>query len=128
MRLEKSDVTYELHEQDEWYSGTIREVEESQYADNEPSLKFKVRLDGEEDDAWVFTSQKYSDFPTKLWKLAEAVLGSAPDVLDTEQLIDHRLDLMFKHEERDGRTRERVDRFRPCKTVLETVPASPTPF
>ena len=74
MYIEKTE-SYELHQPDEWYSGVIVGVEENQYGDNEPSFKFLIELDGEERDTWLFTSQKYSDFPSKLWKLAEDTTG-----------------------------------------------------
>lgn len=77
-----------------------------------------IELDGEDRDTWLFTSQKYSDFPSKLWKLAEALLGDAPtEGVDTDAFVSKRIDVVFKHEDHDGKTREKVDRFRSTKTT-----------
>ena len=126
MYIEKTE-SYELHQPDDWYSGVIVGVEESQYGENEPSFKFMIELDGEDRDTWLFTSQKYSDFPSKLWKLAEALLGEAPpEGVDTDAFINKRIDVMFKHQDDDGKTREKVDRFR--ATRAKTDDALEAPF
>ena len=121
--VEQTETIFELHEPDEWYAGTIKGVEETQFGDQDPGFKFLIRCDGDDRDSWLFTSQKYSDFPSKLWMLAEAMLGSAPERLDTDDLIGRRIDIMFAHGENDGKTKERIDRFRASKTA----PAEPLP-
>ncbi len=125
MFIEKTEG-YELHEPDEWYSGVIVGVEDNQYGEKEPSFKFMIELDGEDRDTWLFTSQKYSDFPSKLWQLAEAVLGQAPpEGIDTDVFVGKRIDVMFRHEDHDGRTREKVDRFRATRTTSDDDLAPP---
>ena len=121
MYIEKTEASYELHRPDDWYSGVILGVEENQYGDNEPSFKFLIELDGEDRDIWLFTSQKY--FRSKLWKLAETLVGDAPtEGIDTDVFISKRIDVMFRHEDHDGKTREKVDRFRATRTTTDEAP------
>ena len=55
--------------------------------------------------------------------LDEALLGEAPpEGVDTDAFISKRIDVMFRHEDHDGKTREKVDRFRAAKTAAKTTP------
>jgi hypothetical protein len=116
---------FELHEPDEWYDGTIRDIEETdgQWG---PGLKFIIELDGETDrdgnprEQWAFCSQKLSK-RSKLYGWAKG-LGWDPDddTLDLTEYVDTRCQVMFEHAEgfdTDGNavTRDKVVKVRKGK-------------
>ena len=117
----KESGGFDLHEEDEWYVGTIVDIEELPDGQFGPGLKFIINLDGEtfDDgkprDTWAFCSQNLSP-RSKLGKWIKGILGELPpagQVFDLGQLIGARVKTMFEHvpgmtPEGDPVTRERV--------------------
>lgn len=102
----KETSGFDLHEENEWYEGTITDIEETdgQYG---PGYKFIINLDGEtfDDgnarDTWAFCSQTLSP-RSKLYKWAKGILGEAAmpaagEPFDLGQLIGARIKAMFEH-------------------------------
>lgn len=97
---------FELHEQDEWFDGTITSIEETNDGQWGPGLKWIVEIDGDtyqtddgqefQRETWAFCSQKLSR-RSKLYGWAKA-LGWDPDseTIDLEDYIDARCQVMFE--------------------------------
>lgn len=132
---------FELHEESEWYEGTITSIEEAEDRGFGPGLKWIINLDGETDaisgeprDTWAFSSQKLSP-RSKLYKWARGVLGEAAmpaagGTLNLASIIGARVKVIFEHtpgtdENGNAVTRERVATIKTAGTT--TAPAVETP-
>lgn len=99
---------FELHEEGEFYEGTLTSIEEAEDRGFGPGLKWIINLDGETDaisglprDTWAFSSQKLSP-RSKLYKWAKGVLGEAAlpapgGTLDLGSIVGARVKIMFEH-------------------------------
>jgi hypothetical protein len=133
---------FELHEENEFYEGTITSIEEAEDRGFGPGLKWIINLDGETDaisgeprDTWAFCSQKLSP-RSKLYKWARGVLGeagmpAAGGTLDLTSIIGARVKVMFEQvpgtdENGNAVTRERVVAIKTSSTAAP-VAATPAP-
>lgn len=128
----KESGGFDLHEEDEWYVGTIVDIEELPDGQYGPGLKFIINLDGEtfDDgkprDTWAFCSQNLSP-RSKLGKWIKGIVGDLPaagQVFDLGTLIGARVKVMFEHvpgmtADGDPITREKVVAI---KTAGQTQP------
>lgn len=119
----KESGGFDLHEEGEWYTGTVVDIEDLPDGQYGPGLKFIINLDGEtfDDgkprDTWAFCSQNLSP-RSKLYKWAKGILGegnmpAAGQTLDLGQIIGKRVKVMFEHvpgmsPEGDPITKEKV--------------------
>lgn len=104
----REDAGFSLHEEGEWYDGTLVAIEELTDGQYGPGLKWIMNLDGDvttEDgrprDTWAFSSQKLSP-RSKLYKWVKGILGesrmpAAGGTLDLSQIIGARVKVMFEH-------------------------------
>lgn len=119
----KESGGFDLHEEGEWYTGTIVDIEDLPDGQYGPGLKFIINLDGETfdngtaRDTWAFCSQNLSP-RSKLYKWVKGIVGEANmpqagETLDLGQLIGRRVKVMFEHvpgmsPDGDPITKERV--------------------
>lgn len=122
---------YELHEADEWFTGTIEAIEETE-GQWGPGLKWIIHIDDETHDdgapreTWAFCSQKLSP-RSKLWGWLKA-LGydvEAGDTIDLTEFLGKRCQVMFEHYDGydpDGNPmwKEKVTKIRKGKGAAQT--------
>ena len=107
--LEKSEGF--LHEEGVFLPAIITGIEEDEGRFG-PQLKFFIDVEGDDDDqeVWAFTSTTYSD-KSKLGEWTLAILGEMPEPLDTDDLIDRPVQVMFERytriDEITGQPREK---------------------
>ena len=145
----KESGGFDLHEETEWYEGTITDIEETdgQFG---AGYKFVINIDGEvfDDgnprDTWAFCSQTLSP-RSKLFKWAKGILGEAAmptagQPFDLGQMIGTRVKTMFEQypgTDPDGNptTKEKVVAIKAAgtpaaapATAVAAAPAQPDPF
>jgi hypothetical protein len=129
-RLEVVHSTFDAHEPDEWYDGTIVEImdTEGQFG---PQFKWIIELDDDEplDDgsareSWAYCSQKLTP-RSKLYGWATA-LGWDPDsgTLDVDKIEGRRCSVMFesyKGTDSDGNVvdREKIVKIRKAREAKD---------
>jgi hypothetical protein len=107
--LEKSEGF--LHEEGVFLPGIITNIEEDEGKFG-PQLKLILSIEGDDDDneTWAFCSQTYSE-GSKLGGWVMAILGNMPEPLDTDDLLDRPVQVMFERFNRinpkSGATEER---------------------
>ena len=129
---------FDLHEETEWYEGTITDIEETdgQYG---AGYKFVIGIDGEtfDDgkprDTWAFCSQTLSP-RSKLFKWAKGILGEAAmpapgQPFDLGQMIGARVKVMFEHVQSTTPEGDQItkDKVVAIKTAGTAAPAPPAP-
>lgn len=101
----KESGGFDLHEESEWYQGTIVDIEELPDGQYGPGLKFIINIDnetfddGKPRDTWAFCSQNLSP-RSKLGKWVKGINGELPaagQVYDVGKLIGSRVKVMFEH-------------------------------
>lgn len=101
---------FELHEADEWHDGLLVAIEETE-GQWGPGLKWIIELDDDEPaengdprETWAFCSQKLSP-RSKLYgwvkAIDESLIPDSGGVLDLEELIGTRVQVMFEHYQGD---------------------------
>lgn len=105
---------FDLHEPDEWLSGKITAIEETDGMYG-PGLKWIILLDDENWDTWAFCSQKLSTRS----KLYDWIKGLDPQNLpepggtvDLKQYVGKRVQVMFEQYETETGLREKVVKLR----------------
>ena len=107
--IEKSEGF--LHEEGVYLPAIITSIEEAEgkFGDQ---FKFIIAVEGDDEDneTWAFCSQTYSD-GSKLGGWTLAILGEMPEPLDTDDLLDRPVQVMFERTTRinpkTGSTEER---------------------
>ncbi len=139
----KESGGFGLHEEGEYYEGTLTHIEDLPDGQYGPGLKWIINIDGEtaEDgsavDTWAFSSQTLSP-RSKLYKWAKGILGeqalpAAGETFDLGRLVGARVKIMFEQApgvdpEGNPITREKVVAFKSAGPISSQVPsASPTP-
>lgn len=104
----KESSGFDLHEENEYYDGTVVDIQDLPDGTFGPGLKWIINLDGEVDaisgqprDTWAFCSQTLSP-RSKLFKWAKGILGEAAmpapgQSFDLGQLVGQRVKVMFEH-------------------------------
>lgn len=135
----KESSGYDLHEENEFYEGTVVEIQDLPDGQYGPGLKWIINLDGEVDpisqeprDTWAFCSQTLSP-RSKLYKWAKGVLGEtampAPgEMFDLARLVGVRVKVMFEHvpsmdDEGNPTTKEKVTVIKAGDTTTQVAPA-----
>lgn len=101
---------FDLHEPEEWLDGLIVAIEETEGTFG-PGLKWIIELDddepadnGEARETWAFCSQKFSP-RSKLYSWIKAIdpalIPEPGDVLDLEDIIGQRVQVMFERYQGD---------------------------
>jgi hypothetical protein len=125
-----SETSFELHEPDEWYPGTIAQIVDGDDYGYGPTVKFIINLDGEIDaitdeprETWAMCSAKLSP-RSKLYGWVKSIDASAlPEeggTLDLAVFEGRRVDVMFEHAESDNGTKDRVVKIRSIKADKAT--------
>lgn len=141
----KESSGFDLHEEQEWYEGTVVDIEDLPDGNYGPGLKWIINLDGEVDpisgtprDTWAFCSQNLSP-RSKLYKWAKGVLGEAAmpqpgQAFELAGLIGRRVKVMFEHVDGfdgDGNktVKEKVVSMKAggAAAVTAAAPAAPAP-
>ena len=133
---------FDLHEEGEYYTGTVVDIEDLPDGQYGPGLKWFINLDGEilDDgkprDTWAFCSQTLSP-RSKLYKWAKGILGESAlpasgQTLDLGQMIGKRVKVMFEHApamDPDGNpiTREKVVTIKAAENGAAPAPSQPAP-
>jgi hypothetical protein len=117
-----SETSFELHEADEWYPGTIASVEDGDDYGYGPTIKLILHIDGEIDaiseeprETWAMSSAKLTP-RSKLYGWVKAidaeVIPAEGGTLDLSILEGRGVDIMFEHVESENGTRDRVTKIR----------------
>ena len=111
---------FDLHEEDEWFDGTITNIEETTDGQWGPGLKFIIELDGDtytldsgeevQRETWAFCSQKLSK-RSKLYGWAKGLgWDPADETISLEDYVNVRCQVMFERFDgfdRDGNPQEK---------------------
>lgn len=123
------DVTeskgFALHEADEWYPGTIVDIEDEPEGPFGASVKFILELDDDEPDkdgnprqVWAYASQSATT-KSKLYLWYVAITGKElgiGETLDLTNVLNAKVDVMFAHYKKpDPETGEPVKREKVVK-------------
>lgn len=135
----EESAAFELHEEGEYYLGTLYAIEEAEDRGYGPGLKWVFHLDGETDaindeprETWGFSGQKITQ-RTKAGRWVTGILGTLPppgQVVDLGALVGARVQVMFEHTaglDRDGNpvTRDKIDKVRAARQVEAPAPVQP---
>jgi hypothetical protein len=123
-----SETSFELHEADEWYPGTIASVEDGDDYGYGPTIKLILHIDGEIDaiseeprETWAISSAKLTP-RSKLYGWVKAIdadiIPAEGGILDLSILEGRGVDIMFEHVESENGTRDRVTKIRGRKTTV----------
>ena len=115
--IEKTEG-FTLHEEDVFLPAIIHRIDEDE-GQFGPQFKFIIAVEGDDEDneVWAYTSATYSN-GSKLGIWTAAILGSMPESLDTDDLVDVPVQVMFEQYDRTNtksglkETREKVVKIR----------------
>ena len=122
-----SETSFELHEPDEWYPGTIAAIVDGEDYGFGPTVRFVLHIDGEIDaisdeprETWALCSAKLSP-RSKLYgwvkSIDATVIPAEGGTLDLSVLEGRDVDIMFEHSESENGTRDRVTKMRTRKAT-----------
>jgi len=132
--IPKTGSDRELHAFDEWFHGAINDVAVKPAVEDKfgnDNYVWKIRLDGEDDDVWFFTTAYLADTPkNKLHKLIVDVTGEKPSLAPPPNvrnlLVGKRVKVMFDaHTKQDGTPTEKIVAL---KASGQPAPSEEVPF